>query len=412
MAYPGNWINPYVGKVYDDYPSTEVVSMGLEQFASPRAMAQFYLKDKEHFALTLGIIESLQVPEHLKPTSPQKDKTPSQPEEKPQSPLDTKLQGWNFFKKEGKKPETLKTPPLRVDLSKASKEFNTVDNLAESKVKEYDLDSVPPFIRERYQGLKAELAKLKPEQEEESRKIHAEMDSLHKVSNDILESKMQALTNELLGNNVDTDSILKGVKIKSKDYDSEEDISEKYPEDIEIAKKYLADFHRMTNGKMANLIPEVEVVSDGRSWAYDDKNSPETENFLSLAIGGGLSDNIARGDTFHESAHLLEMAYPEVNRLAQEFLTMTRDSDKLYRLSDLMPDRGYDDDELAYTDKWVAPYVGKVYEDSPSTEVISVGFEYFASPQSMAKLYVQDKEHFKLILGVLQYISRLKRPTT
>jgi hypothetical protein len=30
-------------------------------------MAEFYFKDKEHFALTLGIIESLKFHEHLKP---------------------------------------------------------------------------------------------------------------------------------------------------------------------------------------------------------------------------------------------------------------------------------------------------------------------------------------------------------
>jgi hypothetical protein len=30
----------------------------------------------------------------------------------------------------------------------------------------------------------------------------------------------------------------------------------------------------------------------------------------------------------------------------------------------------------------------------------------------MANLYVQDREHFKLILGVLQYMGSLKRPTT
>lgn len=55
FAYPGSFIHPYVGVVYEN-GATEVISMGLERFSSPERMLQFYKQDQEHFALILGII--------------------------------------------------------------------------------------------------------------------------------------------------------------------------------------------------------------------------------------------------------------------------------------------------------------------------------------------------------------------
>lgn len=54
MAYPDNFINPYVGKVYPGGYETEVMSMGMQMLASPEALAWFMGKDPEHFKLVLG----------------------------------------------------------------------------------------------------------------------------------------------------------------------------------------------------------------------------------------------------------------------------------------------------------------------------------------------------------------------
>jgi hypothetical protein len=54
-AFPGKFIDPYVGKVYAS-GSTEVISMGLERFSRPSDMRDFYSKDREHFLLTLGML--------------------------------------------------------------------------------------------------------------------------------------------------------------------------------------------------------------------------------------------------------------------------------------------------------------------------------------------------------------------
>ena len=58
VAWAGNFgLGPYVGKDYES--ATEVISMGLEKFSTPSKMFDFYLKDPEHFALTLGVLDSL-----------------------------------------------------------------------------------------------------------------------------------------------------------------------------------------------------------------------------------------------------------------------------------------------------------------------------------------------------------------
>ena len=57
--------------------------------------------------------------------------------------------------------------------------------------------------------------------------------------------------------------------------------------------------------------------------------------------------------------------------------------------------------ETAYPDHFVDPYVGKVYGDN-STEVMSMGMQYFKDAESMLRLYRKDKEHFYLIVGAIR----------
>lgn len=51
-AYPDNFIDPYVGKIYPD--ATEVFSMALQQMADPKSLVTFMVNDLEHFNLMLG----------------------------------------------------------------------------------------------------------------------------------------------------------------------------------------------------------------------------------------------------------------------------------------------------------------------------------------------------------------------
>jgi hypothetical protein len=55
VAYPGNFFDPYVGKDYGGATS-EVVSMGLQNFTKGSDLLSFYLKDRDHFQLILGLL--------------------------------------------------------------------------------------------------------------------------------------------------------------------------------------------------------------------------------------------------------------------------------------------------------------------------------------------------------------------
>jgi hypothetical protein len=55
LAYPGNFLHPYVGKIFSGRYS-EVLSMGLEQFSSPKQLSTFIALYPEHFKLTLGVL--------------------------------------------------------------------------------------------------------------------------------------------------------------------------------------------------------------------------------------------------------------------------------------------------------------------------------------------------------------------
>jgi hypothetical protein len=57
MAFSGNFIDPYVGKIYGSAGTpTEVISMGVELFRDPKLMSSFYKQDPEHFNFVLGAI--------------------------------------------------------------------------------------------------------------------------------------------------------------------------------------------------------------------------------------------------------------------------------------------------------------------------------------------------------------------
>ena len=57
VAFPGRFIDPYVGKIYGSAGTpTEVISTGIERFRSSEEINTFYRQDPEHFNLILGVI--------------------------------------------------------------------------------------------------------------------------------------------------------------------------------------------------------------------------------------------------------------------------------------------------------------------------------------------------------------------
>ncbi len=149
----------------------------------------------------------------------------------------------------------------------------------------------------------------------------------------------------------------------------------------------IEEAYRLSNGK---LRPNLKVDSDdiGLASAAIDLRSRTMY----------VSDRLNREDVYHELGHLLEEDSPKVKDAAYEFLLARADSNKV-SLSQFTGVKGHKNEKI-YPDKFVDPYVGKVYSNK-ETEIISVGLQHFADSNSMVHLYAKDKEHFYLTLGAL-----------
>lgn len=155
------------------------------------------------------------------------------------------------------------------------------------------------------------------------------------------------------------------------------------------AKMALTDFFELTGGRGKDYLSNVKF-DDPRAYA----NRAGTVN-----IGDG-----SRNTLFHEFAHHAEYNSDKLRQEAIAWRNSRATSQTPEKLSKLTGEKGYGDDEVAVPDKFIDPYVGKVY-NTPfgelSTEVISMGIERFSSPEQMRRFREKDPDHFHFILGVL-----------
>lgn len=111
---------------------------------------------------------------------------------------------------------------------------------------------------------------------------------------------------------------------------------------------------------------------------------------------------------FHEIGHFVEYSDSNVSQVATDWRSQ-RSSGKPTKLNHLLDTSVYKDTDLAVPDAFVSPYVGRIYYFKPNaseaTEVVSVGLEHFRDVDSMKDLYMKDKEHFFLTLGIVKYLQ-------
>ncbi|MEO1390217.1 MAG: phage portal protein [Cyanobacteria bacterium J06634_6] len=119
-----------------------------------------------------------------------------------------------------------------------------------------------------------------------------------------------------------------------------------------------------------------------------------------LNVGAPHRYEIQRREVvFHEAAHHLEFTRKDAAAAAAAWIESRRSGPNA-RLSELTGNKSYQDSEIAIPDKFINPYVGKVYK-SGATEVLSMGLEKFRDAGDMLELFRDDREHFDLILGII-----------
>jgi hypothetical protein len=146
---------------------------------------------------------------------------------------------------------------------------------------------------------------------------------------------------------------------------------------------------RLLGGKPSTLIGIFKSETWGRSFA--------TPHTIQITKGGVLPTVIA-----HEIGHHVEKSDHSVAQATSDFLNRRRESSSAYPLTEIVPGSHYQEQEVAYKDDFITPYVGKLYHGQIDTEVFSVGFEHFADSAKMLELRTRDPEHFNLVLDYLR----------
>lgn len=152
----------------------------------------------------------------------------------------------------------------------------------------------------------------------------------------------------------------------------------------------MAEFYRMTGGKASAV--RLSTNRAKRAHAVG----------VTTAIGEKtivMDGNFDKTTLFHELAHFLEND-PVALAASNGFLLKRRESDRLYRLRDLSGHKGYRNDELAWKDQWLHPYIGKQY-DGGVTECFSMAVQYLADPDAAVMFAAKDPEMFAYVTGYL-----------
>lgn len=176
------------------------------------------------------------------------------------------------------------------------------------------------------------------------------------------------------------------------------DISERVEEyRKEAIRESIADMMVMTNRQI-----DVDFITNANARPFFSYNGNTVNVGADTAMG---NVGLVKETLYHEIAHSMEYRESKYKLADVDFLRRRATSPDIGPIYD---DLGESTNEEGYSDDWVTPYIGRVYEWGDgrpgvrSTEVLSVGMEHFANKNRMYDLYEEDPEHFHLVLGILE----------
>lgn len=152
----------------------------------------------------------------------------------------------------------------------------------------------------------------------------------------------------------------------------------------------MADFFALTNGKGSKSLKTLEKTSD-RAFAVQPTGV--------INVGRDRTKEEAKRVLYHEAGHHLEFENPELLKAAKQFIKERGGTNQPKKLNAIIGEKRYRDNEIAYHDHFIDPYVGKIY--ASATEVISMGIEKFSDPVKLRMFIKKDREHFLLVHGAI-----------
>lgn len=163
-------------------------------------------------------------------------------------------------------------------------------------------------------------------------------------------------------------------------------------------------------------IPEVQITTRGanrnsyieRDRLYQEggvlgKYKPNEKGMI--AYGPQVQIKTGGNATLaHELGHHLEHSIPGFKDKVKAFLDKRTAGEKLQHMDTLDPGKGYKGNEWAKPDKFISPYMGKIYTGFgggfAGSEIISMGIEYLLN--NPIKLLNDDPEYFYFMINLLQ----------
>lgn len=157
---------------------------------------------------------------------------------------------------------------------------------------------------------------------------------------------------------------------------------------ITQAKQSLEFINRVTSQEVRDLLPDLKIQNLRSNRAYTN-----IDNIIRLGPDSPTSTLL------HETGHNFEFTNPKIKKAMNDFLERRTAGETAESLKKLTGVKGYKPNEIAKKDKFIDPYMGKIYSDK-STEVLSMGIAYLYSNPAM--LIEKDAELFDLIVNVLR----------
>lgn len=121
------------------------------------------------------------------------------------------------------------------------------------------------------------------------------------------------------------------------------------------------------------------------------------------AIGMG-TESSGRTTLWHEMGHWIEHNNPLVRGMIKAWFERRTKGEKPVSLKKLFPNAGYSAKEVVLRDKFLHPYMGKIYS-SGSTEILSMGMEYLSSPEGSGELAAKDPDMMAFILKIIEVVN-------
>ena len=138
-----------------------------------------------------------------------------------------------------------------------------------------------------------------------------------------------------------------------------------------------------------------------RGWAR-----PESKT---INIGGKRGKALLT-TMLHEVGHFIEIVTPGARKASMDFIK-SQATGGPQPLSELTGVAAYGEDEIAYPDKFISPYVGRLYPGpNPGTEVVSMGLQALADPVQTAKLLLTNPAHLNYALSYVVEGLELPKP--